>query len=142
MLALVGQHIFWEYFNQLNYLIMSDTNIGKIYSHHRILKIVKEVEDVFNYDKKLYRVIDNSTGKTAMFDTVENLDKQFKRIEPPKKINGLWHVAIQEILERVVLIDAETDNEAIEIAEQMYRDQDVVLTADDFCDKQIFIRNE
>ena len=42
------------------------------------------------------------------------------------------NVFIEETLLKVVPIDAETDEEALKIADEMYRKGDIVLTADDF----------
>lgn len=44
----------------------------------------------------------------------------------------LYDVRIQEILERIVCIEADDRIQAEEIAEEMYKDQDIVLDYSDF----------
>lgn len=43
-----------------------------------------------------------------------------------------FNVQIKEILRRVVEIEAETLEEAIDIAKDMYQNEEIVLDADDF----------
>lgn len=48
-------------------------------------------------------------------------------------------VEVKEVLSRVVEVEASTDEEAIEIVERMYRDEELVLSADDFQGDEISI---
>lgn len=43
-----------------------------------------------------------------------------------------FNVQVKEILRRVVEIEAETLEDAINIAEDMYQNEEIVLDADDF----------
>jgi uncharacterized membrane protein len=43
----------------------------------------------------------------------------------------LFNVQVQEILERVVSIEAKDEDEAIAKVETMYKDEEIVLDADD-----------
>lgn len=43
-----------------------------------------------------------------------------------------FNVQVKEILRRVVEIEAETLEEAIDIAKDMYQNEEIVLDADDF----------
>ena len=51
-------------------------------------------------------------------------------------------VKVTERLVRVVSIDAATSDEAIEIAKQRYRNEEIVLTADDFADVKFTSKQE
>ncbi|MGL6119019.1 MAG: DpnD/PcfM family protein [Fusobacteriaceae bacterium] len=43
-----------------------------------------------------------------------------------------FHVEIEEILQRVVEVEAEDIDEAMDIVRQQYRDEEIVLDAGDF----------
>lgn len=49
-------------------------------------------------------------------------------------------VTIEEILSKTVLIEAESEEEAIDIVEDKYRKADIVLDSENFCDKEITAR--
>ena len=48
-----------------------------------------------------------------------------------------YDVAIEELLTRVIEVEAESDAEAFEIAEEMYFNEEVVLDSSDFADVNI-----
>jgi hypothetical protein len=43
-----------------------------------------------------------------------------------------YEIRIEEILQRTINVEAENKEEAIEKVKEMYRNEEVVLTADDF----------
>lgn len=53
-----------------------------------------------------------------------------------------FQIAVEETLSRVVEIEAETMEEAIEIANNMYHREQIVLDADDFMGYSIFCLDE
>lgn len=48
-----------------------------------------------------------------------------------------YDVAIEELLTRVIEVEADSDAEAFEIAENMYYNEEVVLDSHDFADVNI-----
>lgn len=54
-----------------------------------------------------------------------------------KKINNLKKVEITETLRRVIDVEAESDNEAINIVSEKYKNEEIVLDWGDFVHKNI-----
>lgn len=50
-----------------------------------------------------------------------------------------YKVEITEYLQRIIEVDADNDKEAIEKVETMYGNEEIVLSADDFINKEINI---
>ena len=48
-----------------------------------------------------------------------------------------YDVAIEELLTRVIEVEADSDAEAFELAEAMYYDEEIVLDFNDFADVNI-----
>ena len=46
---------------------------------------------------------------------------------------------IEEKLKKTVSIEAESEHEAVEILRKKYRDEEIVLTADDYAGSEIFV---
>lgn len=46
---------------------------------------------------------------------------------------------IEEKLKKTVSIEAESEQEAVEILRKKYRDEEIVLTADDYAGSEIFV---
>ena len=53
-----------------------------------------------------------------------------------------FRVSFQETLERIIEIEAENEDKAQEIANEMYRNEEVVLDWQDFIDKDIEVLEE
>lgn len=51
-----------------------------------------------------------------------------------------YNVLVEETLSRIVEVEAEDEEQAEKIVESMYRNEEIVLTSDDFSD--ILIREE
>ena len=51
-----------------------------------------------------------------------------------------YSVEVKETLSRLVEVEAESMNEAREITEKLYRNEEIVLTADDFKGVDISVR--
>lgn len=49
-------------------------------------------------------------------------------------------VTIEETLSKTVLIEAESEEEAVDIVEDKYRNADIILDSENFCDKEITAR--
>ena len=48
-----------------------------------------------------------------------------------------YKVEITEYLQRTIEVDAKDENEAYLKVKQMYRNEEIILSADDFIDKEI-----
>lgn len=46
---------------------------------------------------------------------------------------------IEEKLKKTVSIEAESEHEAVEILRKKYRDEEIVLTADDYAGSEVFV---
>lgn len=46
---------------------------------------------------------------------------------------------IEEKLKKTVSIEAESEQEAVEILRKKYRDEEIVLTADDYAGSEVFV---
>ncbi len=53
-----------------------------------------------------------------------------------------YNVTITEILEKTIEIEAENENNAIDIARDKYNKEEVILTADDLALISVFINNK
>ena len=53
-----------------------------------------------------------------------------------------YEVEVQEVLSRVVEVEAKNESEAIEKVKEMYKDEDIVLDYEDFFDYEINILRE
>jgi len=51
-----------------------------------------------------------------------------------------YRVEITEILSRIVETDAESEDDAVEIVRQMYRNCDIVLDASDYVETEISVK--
>lgn len=49
-------------------------------------------------------------------------------------------VTIEETLSKTVLIEAESEEEAVDIVEDKYRKAEIILDCENFCDKEITAR--
>lgn len=49
-----------------------------------------------------------------------------------------YQFEIEEKLKKTVSIEAESEQEAIDILRQKYHDEDIVLTADDYAGSEVF----
>lgn len=52
-----------------------------------------------------------------------------------------YRVEILEILSRIVETDVESEDDAVKIVRQMYRNCDIVLDASDYVDTEIDVRS-
>ena len=62
--------------------------------------------------------------------------------EEQKLKNGSFKVFVIETLERMVKVNAGTEEEAIEKVEQMYKDGEIVLDASDHTDTKFEVLNK
>ena len=53
-----------------------------------------------------------------------------------------FQVSIEETLRKTIFINAENEEEAYKIAEDLYRNEEEVLTPDDFVEYNIFVDGE
>ena len=53
-----------------------------------------------------------------------------------------YQVSIEEILRKTIFVDAESEAEAYQMAEDLYNGEQVVLTPDDFVEYGIYIEKE
>ena len=51
-------------------------------------------------------------------------------------------VIIEEVLSRCVEVEVDNEEEAIEVVTKQYNDCDIVLTADDYAETDIYIKKE
>ena len=53
-----------------------------------------------------------------------------------------YQVSIEEILRKTIFIEAESEAEAYQVAEDLYNGEQVVLTPDDFVEYGIYVERE
>lgn len=53
-----------------------------------------------------------------------------------------FEVTIEEILRKTIIVEAEDDAEAYQMAEDLYKEEKEVLTADDFSEYGIYVERE
>lgn len=53
-----------------------------------------------------------------------------------------YQVSIEEILRKTIYVEAENEDEAYQIADELYHDEKVVLTPDDFTEYGIYVERE
>lgn len=53
-----------------------------------------------------------------------------------------YQVSIEEILRKTIFVEAESEAEAYQIAEDLYNGEQVVLTPDDFVEYGIYVEKE
>jgi hypothetical protein len=53
-----------------------------------------------------------------------------------------YEVYIEETLRKTIVVEAENEDEAFQIADELYHEEDVVLTADDFAEYNIYVERE
>ena len=54
----------------------------------------------------------------------------------------IFQVSIEETLRKTIFINAENEEEAYKIAEDLYKNEEEVLTPDDFVEYNIFVDGE
>lgn len=53
-----------------------------------------------------------------------------------------YYVKVTETLSKIIEVEAETEYEALEKVDEAYSNSDIVLTADDFEESDMFITND
>lgn len=53
-----------------------------------------------------------------------------------------YQVSIEEILRKTIFVEAESEAEAYQMAEDLYNGEQVVLTSDDFVEYGIYVEKE
>lgn len=106
------------------------------YSYTRVMYAdnVKDAQKMFyeEYHKK-FGCVPNGVhhnkvdkGTYEIVNRIENMPREFK-------------VLVTEELQKVVTVTAKSENQAKEIATEMYNNKEIVLSADDFYDHTIYI---
>ena len=53
-----------------------------------------------------------------------------------------YQVSIEEVLRKTIFVEAESEAEAYQMAEDLYNGEQVVLTPDDFVEYSIYVEKE
>lgn len=53
-----------------------------------------------------------------------------------------YQISIEEILRKIIFVEAESEAEAYQMAEDLYNGEQVVLTPDDFVEYGIYVERE
>lgn len=53
-----------------------------------------------------------------------------------------FQISIEEILRKTIFVEAESEAEAYQMAEDLYKEEEVVLTPDNFVEYGIYIEKE